>query len=204
MLGDVWRVAMAHAIAQSLPGAPVPRYGEEIGMSADLSLPDRAAVRNRCSGRVPRTQGSARHSCPRSAEFHSEAGAFEQPSVFVVLHHRAEDAVLVLADLSAGGLQVSLPYGVKADLLADSEYEPATRDYVRLTGYGGYRSLPVRDVKRVPNLTTRMASSSCLCGDVDRSRWDRSLEIQSLANRAGCGEHPIREMSGLDTVRVCH
>lgn len=45
MLGDERRVAMAHAIVQSLPGAPVVRYGEEIGIGEDLSLPDRASVR---------------------------------------------------------------------------------------------------------------------------------------------------------------
>ena len=45
MLGDVRRTLLAHAIVHSLPGAPVVRYGEEIGMGEDLSLPDRAAVR---------------------------------------------------------------------------------------------------------------------------------------------------------------
>ncbi|MFI5707091.1 alpha-amylase family glycosyl hydrolase [Kribbella sp. NPDC051620] len=45
MLGDVRRTAMAHAILQSLPGVPVVRYGEEIGMGEDLSLPERTAVR---------------------------------------------------------------------------------------------------------------------------------------------------------------
>ena len=48
------------------------------------------------------------------------------------------------ADLSG---QVPLPYDVNADLL------------------------PVHDVKGVPNLTTRLASSSCLCGDVDQLTW---------------------------------
>jgi maltose alpha-D-glucosyltransferase/alpha-amylase len=36
--------AMAHALLFSLPGAPVIRYGEEIGMGEDLSLEGRAAV----------------------------------------------------------------------------------------------------------------------------------------------------------------
>lgn len=45
MLGDDRRVAMAHAIVGSLPGVPVLRYGEEIGMGDDLSLPDRVTVR---------------------------------------------------------------------------------------------------------------------------------------------------------------
>lgn len=43
--GDVRRVAMAHAIMLSLPGTPIVRYGEEIGMGDDLSQPERLAVR---------------------------------------------------------------------------------------------------------------------------------------------------------------
>ena len=43
--GDVDRIAMAHALLISLPGVPIVRYGEEIGMGEDLSLPEREAVR---------------------------------------------------------------------------------------------------------------------------------------------------------------
>ncbi|PZR53185.1 glycosidase [Xylanimonas oleitrophica] len=43
--GDVRRVALAHAVLFSLPGPPVLRYGDEIGMGDDLSLPEREAVR---------------------------------------------------------------------------------------------------------------------------------------------------------------
>ncbi len=45
MLGDERRVAMAHAINQALPGVPIVRYGDEIGMGDDLALPDRVSVR---------------------------------------------------------------------------------------------------------------------------------------------------------------
>lgn len=43
--GDEHRLAMAHALLFSLPGTPIIRYGEEIGMGEDLSRPERLAVR---------------------------------------------------------------------------------------------------------------------------------------------------------------
>jgi maltose alpha-D-glucosyltransferase/alpha-amylase len=46
MLGnDQRRIRMAYALQCTLPGTPVIRYGEEIGMGDDLSLPDREAIR---------------------------------------------------------------------------------------------------------------------------------------------------------------
>jgi maltose alpha-D-glucosyltransferase / alpha-amylase len=43
--GDRRRVELAHALMLSLPGAPLIRQGEEIGMGDDLSLPERFSVR---------------------------------------------------------------------------------------------------------------------------------------------------------------
>ncbi len=43
--GDPRRLAMAHALLLSLPGTPVLRYGDEIGMGDDLRLPERNSVR---------------------------------------------------------------------------------------------------------------------------------------------------------------
>jgi maltose alpha-D-glucosyltransferase/alpha-amylase len=43
--GDLRRVALAHSLLLSLPGAPMLRYGEELGMGEDLSLADRMPVR---------------------------------------------------------------------------------------------------------------------------------------------------------------
>ncbi|MFI6428262.1 alpha-amylase family protein [Promicromonospora sp. NPDC050880] len=43
--GDLRRLAMAHAVLFSLPGPPVLRYGDEIGMGDDLGRPEREAVR---------------------------------------------------------------------------------------------------------------------------------------------------------------
>jgi maltose alpha-D-glucosyltransferase/alpha-amylase len=43
--GDDDRIRMAYSLLLSLPGSPVLRYGEEIGMGEDLSLSERTAVR---------------------------------------------------------------------------------------------------------------------------------------------------------------
>ena len=43
--GDRNRIELAYSLMLSLPGTPVLRYGEEIGMGDDLSLPERESVR---------------------------------------------------------------------------------------------------------------------------------------------------------------
>ncbi|MBK1438436.1 alpha-glucosidase C-terminal domain-containing protein [Parapedobacter sp. ISTM3] len=45
MLGDPKQLRMAYSLLYALPGTPVIRYGEEIGMGDDLSLKERLAVR---------------------------------------------------------------------------------------------------------------------------------------------------------------
>jgi maltose alpha-D-glucosyltransferase / alpha-amylase len=43
--GDQRRLALAYSLMFTLPGAPVLRYGEEIGMGDNLALPERESVR---------------------------------------------------------------------------------------------------------------------------------------------------------------
>ena len=45
MLGSRPEIELAYSLMFSLPGTPVIRYGDEIGMGDDLSLPEREAVR---------------------------------------------------------------------------------------------------------------------------------------------------------------
>jgi maltose alpha-D-glucosyltransferase/alpha-amylase len=45
MLGDARRIELAYSLMFSLPGTPVLRYGDEIGMGENLALPERAAIR---------------------------------------------------------------------------------------------------------------------------------------------------------------
>ena len=155
--GDTRRVAMAHAIVQSLPGVPVIRYGEEIGMDDDLSLPERAAVRTPMdwslvaeqelrTGSLLSRVSQLVHVRRRLGELpprRCEPVEFEQGPVFGVVHQRAEDAVLMLTNLSDEEAELRLEYDVEADLVADRQYQPATRESVQLSGYG-YRWLRVK------------------------------------------------------------
>jgi len=43
--GDRRRIEMAYSLMFTLPGAAVPRYGDELGMGDDLSLPERQCAR---------------------------------------------------------------------------------------------------------------------------------------------------------------
>jgi maltose alpha-D-glucosyltransferase / alpha-amylase len=43
--GDRRRIELAYSLQLSMPGTPVLRYGEEIGMGEDLALPEREAIR---------------------------------------------------------------------------------------------------------------------------------------------------------------
>jgi maltose alpha-D-glucosyltransferase/alpha-amylase len=45
MLGDRKRIELAYSLLLALPGTPVLRYGEEIGMGEDLRLKERNAIR---------------------------------------------------------------------------------------------------------------------------------------------------------------
>jgi maltose alpha-D-glucosyltransferase/alpha-amylase len=45
MLGERRRIELAYSLLLSLPGTPVLRYGDEIGMGDNLTLPERASVR---------------------------------------------------------------------------------------------------------------------------------------------------------------
>jgi maltose alpha-D-glucosyltransferase/alpha-amylase len=43
--GDIRRLKLAYSLMYSLPGTPVLRYGDEIGMGDDLALPERNCAR---------------------------------------------------------------------------------------------------------------------------------------------------------------
>src|SRR5438477_546235 len=56
--GDQRRLELAYSLLFTLPGTPVIRYGDEIGMGDDLSLPERNCARSRCNGRTSRRAAS--------------------------------------------------------------------------------------------------------------------------------------------------
>jgi maltose alpha-D-glucosyltransferase/alpha-amylase len=57
MKGDRSRIELAYALQFSMPGTPVLRYGEEIGMGEDLTLPGREAIRTPMQWDASRTAG---------------------------------------------------------------------------------------------------------------------------------------------------
>src|SRR3982074_642744 len=58
--GDRRRLELAYSLMCTLPGTPVIRYGDEIGMGDNLDLTERNLRENRCSGRPNRTRDSPR------------------------------------------------------------------------------------------------------------------------------------------------
>jgi maltose alpha-D-glucosyltransferase / alpha-amylase len=57
MLGDRKRLELAYSLLLSLPGTPVLRYGEEIGMGEDLRLKERNAIRTPMQWSAERNAG---------------------------------------------------------------------------------------------------------------------------------------------------
>jgi maltose alpha-D-glucosyltransferase/alpha-amylase len=57
MLGDRRRIELAYSVLFSLPGTPVLRYGDEIGMGEDLSLRERDAIRTPMQWSTERNAG---------------------------------------------------------------------------------------------------------------------------------------------------
>jgi maltose alpha-D-glucosyltransferase/alpha-amylase len=57
MLGDRQRLELAYSLLLSLPGTPVLRYGEEIGMGEDLRLKERNAIRTPMQWSADRNAG---------------------------------------------------------------------------------------------------------------------------------------------------
>ncbi|HWD81393.1 MAG TPA: alpha-amylase family glycosyl hydrolase, partial [Kribbella sp.] len=151
---DLRRIAMAHALVMSLPGVPIIRYGEELGMDEDLSLPERDPVRLPMDWAAAERQqlepGSLLSRVAQQAHIrrglgplpprHAEPVPLADPSIFAVRHRRQDDAVLMLANLSDH--QVDLHLDHEADLLADQPYEPSTPNLT--LGPYGYRWLRVK------------------------------------------------------------
>src|SRR4029453_17390551 len=57
MLGDAKRLQLGYSLVLSLPGTPVLRYGDEIGMGEDLRLRDRTAIRTPMQWSAERNAG---------------------------------------------------------------------------------------------------------------------------------------------------
>jgi len=90
--GDQGRLRLAYSLQFTLPGTPVLRYGEELGMGDDLSLPERAALRTPMQWSDTKNGGFSSSDTvvrPVIAE-----GAFGYPRVNVATARRDPDSLL--------------------------------------------------------------------------------------------------------------
>lgn len=95
MLGGDWKkLKLAHSLLLSLPGTPVIRYGEEIGMGDDLSLPERDSIRTPMQWSDEANGGFStadRDACIRSP---INRGKFRYQQVNVAEQRRDADSLL--------------------------------------------------------------------------------------------------------------
>jgi maltose alpha-D-glucosyltransferase/alpha-amylase len=92
MLGDAMRLRLAHSLVLSLPGTPVLRYGDEIGMGEDLRLRDRAAIRTPMQWSAGPNAGFSR--AASLARPLVSRGPFAYDTINVEEQQRARDSLL--------------------------------------------------------------------------------------------------------------
>ncbi len=79
--GDRRRIEMAYSLMFSLPGTPVLRYGDEIGMGDDLRLPERACARTPMQWSNQPNGGFSEHPRPHNPVISGGPFGFEQVNV---------------------------------------------------------------------------------------------------------------------------
>ncbi|HEX2849924.1 MAG TPA: alpha-amylase family protein [Acidimicrobiales bacterium] len=95
MLGnDHLRIRMAYALQATLPGTPVIRYGEEIGMGDDLSLPERNAIRTPMQWSSAKNAGFSTAPAKKLCRPVVNDGEFGFENVNVVAQRRDPDSLL--------------------------------------------------------------------------------------------------------------
>jgi len=79
--GDRRRLELAYSLMMTLPGTPVVRYGDEIGMGDDLRLPDRNCARTPMQWSTEPNAGFTTHPRPVSPVISDGAYGFQQVNV---------------------------------------------------------------------------------------------------------------------------
>ena len=79
--GDRRRIELAYSLMMTLPGTPVLRYGDEIGMGDDLSLPERECARTPMQWSSEPQAGFTRSSHPAKPVISGGAYGFEHVNV---------------------------------------------------------------------------------------------------------------------------
>ncbi|WP_025597640.1 alpha-amylase family protein [Burkholderia sp. WSM2230] len=81
LAGDRRRLELAYSLMLTLPGTPVFRYGDEIGMGDDLSLPERECARTPMQWSAEPHGGFTRHAKPSCRVITGGAYGFERINV---------------------------------------------------------------------------------------------------------------------------
>ena len=92
MQGDRRRLELAYSLMLTLPGTPVVRYGDEIGMGDDLSLPERNCARTPMQWSTEPNGGFTKSDKPVSPVI--SKGAYGYPHVNVADQRRDPNSVL--------------------------------------------------------------------------------------------------------------
>jgi maltose alpha-D-glucosyltransferase / alpha-amylase len=90
--GDRRRLELAYSLMFTLPGTPVLRYGDEIGMGDDLSLPDRECVRTPMQWSTEPNGGFTKSDEPVKPVI--SAGPYGYEHVNVAEQHRDPDSLM--------------------------------------------------------------------------------------------------------------
>lgn len=96
--GDLRRVKLAQCLLFALPGTPVLRYGEEIGMGDDLSLPERNSVRTPMQWNDSRSGGFSTASNEQLVRPVIDQGKFRYQEVNVASQERDPDSLFSLTE----------------------------------------------------------------------------------------------------------
>ncbi|MEA2932049.1 MAG: maltose alpha-D-glucosyltransferase / alpha-amylase [Actinomycetota bacterium] len=92
--GDRRRIEMAYSLQFTLPGTPVVRYGEEIGMGDDLSLEERNAVRTPMQWSDAANAGFSTAAAKDLCRPVIDGGQFGYPAVIVAAQRRDPGSLL--------------------------------------------------------------------------------------------------------------
>ncbi len=91
MLGSKARIELAYSMLFALPGTPVLRYGDEIGMGDDLSLPERESVRTPMHWSEDKNAGFSLHE--KTVNPVISKGPFSCDEVNVAMQRRDENSL---------------------------------------------------------------------------------------------------------------
>jgi maltose alpha-D-glucosyltransferase/alpha-amylase len=92
--GDVERIKMAYSLLFSLPGTPVVRYGEEIGMGDDLRLKERNSIRTPMQWTVGENAGFSNAASQKLFRPVIKGGDFGYEKINVAAQQRDADSLL--------------------------------------------------------------------------------------------------------------